>query len=112
MLSRILLAYTLIFLTSCGTYVASKTTDKNVNKKNPTCKFIIKSTHPEKLDYEEIGSIDYKIGWYVPYGNISKDKFQFEKEHSEKVCSLGGDLVVTELNGLGMIIRATIYKKK
>jgi hypothetical protein len=88
----------------CASYRFSASGPLAGASKPPTCDFQIVNLPPGP-GFQEIGTLN-------PDGDgldIFPDKF---KEHVRTdVCRVGGDLVVTEVNGKGQYVRGTVLRK-
>jgi len=68
-----------------------------------SCSFEVLAKEPSGT-FEEIGTVS------VTSATSSPDKFQ--SAIKDDVCRLGGDVVVTEVNGLGQIVRGVVLRRK
>jgi hypothetical protein len=68
-----------------------------------TCAFEVVAREPAG-SFEEVGTVT------VTSATSSPEKFQSAVK--EDVCRLGGDAVVTEVNGLGQIVRGVVLRRK
>jgi len=93
----------LLALASCAKtdYIFTKTGEAGPAKP-PNCDFVIATTkvdHP----YQEIGILDSQ---QAP----PQDAAAFKAKVQPQVCAVGGDAVVTEVNGTGYYVRGTILR--
>jgi hypothetical protein len=77
-----------------------------VSAKSAACDFRVVNTVPE--GYQEIGtlSIDWDSG-----GTAAMDPDDFKRRVQGAVCHIGGELVVTEINGFGAYVRGTVMRR-
>ncbi len=68
-----------------------------------SCSFEVAAREPAG-EFDEIGTVT------VTSATSSPEKFQ--SAIKEDVCRLGGDAVVTQVNGLGQIIRGVVLRRK
>jgi hypothetical protein len=71
---------------------------------------------PADCDFRVTGSLDaagYAEVGILQYGGgqITNDLAKFKMDVRPSVCAAGGDLVVTEVNGYGHIVRGIVFKK-
>lgn len=72
--------------------------------KPPTCTFRVTATLPTD-DLEEIGVLE-------PVSFKAYDSRSFKQAIAADVCSVGGDVVVMQVNGNGAIVRGVVLVKK
>ena len=88
----------------CVSYTVVPTPGKTTTPKAiDTCSFEVVAREPAGA-FDEIGTVT------VTSATSSPEKFQ--SAIKEDVCRLGGDAVVTEVNGLGQIIRGVVLRRK
>ena len=89
------------------TFPYSHTAEHTYPVKPENCKFRVLSTIP-KGDYEEIGV--FNIDW----GDFSQPSTPDELKQivQKDVCKAGGDIVVGEVNGSGVYVRGTLFRKQ
>lgn len=90
--------------TACGGagYAVTVSTPKPTIPKPASCEFQVVNLPPAS-GYEEIASL-------TPKGDVAYDPTAFKTLIQPLVCSVGGDLVVAEVNGLAYI-RGTVLRK-
>jgi hypothetical protein len=99
-------ALSLLFWAGCSpsakyTFTSSTTA---LSPKPKDCDFAVMTAAPAS-GYQEIGILDWQSGWAV-------DKVAFFKSSvHDQVCMSGGDLVVTEINGVGDYVRGAVLRK-
>lgn len=79
-------------------------TSKPLHPKEPGCTFHVRGAFPKEDEFEEIGSM-HSAGYAVDNPN------QFKASVAADVCRVGGDIVVTEVNGYGQIVRGTVFRR-
>jgi hypothetical protein len=91
-------------LTACGgaSYAVTVSTSKPTPAKPLLCDFQIVNLPPAS-GYEEIATL-------TPKGDVAYNPVDFKRLVQPLVCSVGGDLVVTEVNGLAYV-RGTVMRK-
>lgn len=103
----------LFSLASCSTTPKmsySQASKKQYASKTKGCDFNFRSTMP-KESFEEIGTINLAPSMYgngIPL--LPSDPDEMKLLIQDRVCSVGGDAVVTDINGHGQFVRATIIK--
>jgi hypothetical protein len=73
--------------------------------KAPACNVRIVNTVPE--GYEEIATL--MVDWES--GTAAVDPDDFKRRVQGDVCRIGGEVVVTEINGAGAYVRGTVLRK-
>jgi hypothetical protein len=91
-------------LVACGGpgYALTVSTPKPTAAKAATCDFQV-VTLPPSRGYEEIAMLS-------PTGDVAYDPVEFKRLVHAQVCSIGGDMVLSEVNGLAYI-RGTVLRK-
>lgn len=72
------------------------------------CEFQVVSTVPQS-GVEEVATLTLKNGIN---GDVPSDSARFRADVQAQVCEAGGDLVVTEVNGRGDIVRGIVFRRK
>jgi len=91
---------------SCGgSYRMTVTSSTEVPPKPVTCDFRVLNLPPTGEDYEEVATL-------TPSGARSTSPETFKHAVHEDVCRVGGDAVVTEINGQGWYVRGTVLRKR
>ena len=93
--------------TSCGiSYEMSRSSVVQVTPKSGQCEFQVVSMPPSMNEYEEIAIL-------TPTSSRWADSPQsFKDSVGDDVCRVGGDVVVTEVNGIGRYVRGTVLRKR
>lgn len=107
MRSSVILLAVSMFATSCASYIYTHSADNTYPAKPENCKFKVVNTAANPAEYIEIGSLN-NSAFSFPDTNPEDWKKTIRKE----VCGIGGDLVVSEINGGGQYIRGTVFVKK
>jgi hypothetical protein len=91
----------------CGTipprYALTKSTMAETLPK-AACSFRVVNLTPSG-PYEEIATLSSEQSWVRAYNPVD-----FEARVRDQVCSIGGDIVVTEINGNGAYVRGTVLR--
>lgn len=74
----------------------------------PGCDFGVTATIP--AGYEEVGTLVYGSRTLSSY-RASRDPVEFKDAVRADVCSMGGDLVVTQVDAQGTIVRAAVLRR-
>jgi hypothetical protein len=69
------------------------------------CDFRVTGSLNAGSGYSEIGILNYGGGM------ATDDIDKFKRDVQSQVCAAGGDLIVTEVNGRGLIVRGVVFKK-
>lgn len=85
-------------------YRLSTTQQIATTPKPASCDFRVVNLPPQG-DFEEIATLDFV---YDPAHNPD----EFKQAVHDKVCSVGGDVVVSEINGNGLYVRGTILRAR
>jgi hypothetical protein len=96
----------LVFSIGCTAhygYDLSVTATTPTAAKHAPCDFQV-VTLPPSSGYEEIGTLS-------PSGFGAQTADDFKAGVHDDVCRIGGDLVVTEINGKGEYVRGTVLRK-
>lgn len=96
---------TLLVLAACTaprTYKLSTTQQVATTPKPANCDFRVVNLPPSG-DFDEIATLDFV---YDP----AHDPEDFKRSVRDKVCSVGGDVVVSEINGNGLYVRGTVLR--
>jgi hypothetical protein len=93
-----------MLLVACGGagYALTVSTPKPTAAKATTCDFRVVNLSPSG-GYEEIATLS-------PTGDVAYDPVEFKRLVQAQVCSIGGDVVVSEVNGLAYV-RGTVLRK-
>ena len=86
------------------TYYMNVTATTPVAAKAATCEFQVVNLAPSG-DYEEIATL-------APDAFGVRDAEMFKHGVQADVCRVGGDVVVTEINGKGEYVRGTVLRKR
>lgn len=96
----------LVFVLGCTSkpaYSLTKSTTVPTQSYANTCKFRVVNLVP-KGDYEELGTL-------IPERYLqATNPTDFENAVRALVCSIGGEVVVTEINGGGGYMRGTVLR--
>jgi hypothetical protein len=98
---------TLILLVSvagCGPMYKYTSTSQPIAAKPELCDFQVTGSPPQSGGYQEIGVIEMDNG-------VTSSIAEFRKEVQTLVCKAGGDLVVSEINGVGSYVRGVVFRK-
>src|SRR5690348_937401 len=101
-----LTALLLLGLSACGPsaqYTAS--TPNKYPAKPAGCSFAIVTALPD-APLEQLGILDIQR-----WGNVTTAS-DFKELVSPAVCSVGGDLVVAEVNGYGCYVRGSVFRQR
>ena len=90
-------------------YMATPTGISAPRAKRIGCDFVVMSTSPSGL-YEEIGTLTYGSKTLSTY-RASRDPDEFKQAVRGDVCKLGGDVVVTQVDRQGTIVRGAVLRK-
>jgi len=85
-------------------YATTVSTNQPLAAKPASCDFRVVNLAPTTTGYEEIATLTPK-----PYEEAWTPE-DFKKAVHGDVCRLGGDLVVTEINGQGAYVRGTVLR--
>jgi len=100
--------YLLIVVAACAPYVPQYTTTVSTNQqlvaKPASCDFRVVNLAPTSGGFEEIATLTPKpsLQAWTPES--------FKTAVHDDVCRLGGDMVVTEINGQGAYVRGTVLR--
>jgi len=101
-----------VVLVACGrppiAYMASPTAATPSPAHAPGCDFGVTATIP--AGYEEVGTLVYGSRTLSSY-RASRDPVEFKDAVRADVCSMGGDLVVTQVDAQGTIVRAAVLRR-
>jgi hypothetical protein len=93
----------------------TKTSSVSAPSKPANCSFDILSARPQRA-FDELGIIEFiggAVNKYTGYREGVPDNASDLKVKTAKaVCSAGGDAVLTDVNGVGQYIRATVIRYK
>ena len=96
-------------LYGCGTttFPYSHTAERTYPAKPENCNFRVLSTVP-KGNYEEIGVLN------IHWGDLGRPTTpnELKKIVHKDVCKAGGVVVVGEVNGCGVYVRGTLFRKQ
>jgi hypothetical protein len=107
MFNRLIQLSCIVAVTACTPhygYDLAVTTTTPVTAKPQPCEFQVVSLPPSG-DYEEIGTLD-TTGFGAP--NVP----DFKRGVEADVCRVGGDVVVTQVNGKGEYVRGIVLRKR
>jgi hypothetical protein len=76
--------------------------------KQGRCEFQVVSSLPHE-SVQEIGTLSLKNGIN---GDVPRDASRFRADVHDQVCELGGDVVLTEVNGHGDIVRGIVFRRQ
>jgi hypothetical protein len=91
-------------------YMASASGVAPAAAKDPACAFAVTATIPSG-EYEEVGTLTYGSRTLSSF-RASRDPEEFRRAVQSDVCKLGGDVVVTELDRQGTIVRGSVLRRK
>jgi hypothetical protein len=97
----------LLFVAGCFGYQYTPTTQNAAAAKPQNCSFDLLTTRPER-PYVELGVLESQGS----PGSGAANAGIFKSRIGEQVCQVGGDAVLTEVNGLGNYVRGTVIKFK
>lgn len=102
---RHLLSLGVVSLSACfsASFPLTVSTNKPLTPKPPGCEFMVVGSMPQG-NYEEIATVRSA-------GKGCDDPEEFREAVRADVCKVGGDLVVTEVNGYGDFVRGTVLRK-
>ncbi len=85
-------------------YATTVSTNQQLTAKPASCDFRVVNLAPTTTGFEEIATLTPKpsLEAWTPE--------DFKKAVQADVCRLGGDLVVTEINGQGAYVRGTVLR--
>jgi hypothetical protein len=102
-----LIPFSLLLVAACGpAFKFTRTAEAPAAAKPADCNFRVVSTLEESKGYQELGVLDFNSGAYV--GSMAV----FLEKIGPEVCAAGGDLVVGEINGLGIYVRGIVFEKQ
>jgi hypothetical protein len=97
-------ALVLAVVTGCSpSFKLSPTAGVAPAAKPPGCAFKVVAALPSG-PYEEVGILSQSSGW-------ASDPEAFKQAVEADVCAVGGDVVVTEINGYGYYMRGVILRR-
>lgn len=76
--------------------------------KPAACDFEVRSTLPT-AGYTEVGTLTYGSRTLSTYRSTN-DPMQFKEAVRRDVCALGGDIVVTQVDAHGTIVRGAVLR--
>ncbi len=88
------------------------TTTQPVTAKPSGCDFSVVTLVPQGA-HQEIGTLTYEDAsgfWSFGPSSHAESPDEFKRAVQAEVCRLGGDIVVTELNGRGQYVRGTVLR--
>ena len=90
---------------ACAEPVVHNTATTTVPGRDPTCAFDVVGSRPGP-GYVEVAQIDrsFGVGQY-------RNPQEFAYAVRPKVCAVGGDVLVTELNGSGVVVRGIVFHR-
>src|SRR5215510_403628 len=91
-------------------YTPSST--KAVAARPPNCAFDVLTLRPGR-PVDELGIIDFQGGTVAKDGTragVPSSAAELREKIGPEVCQAGGEAVITEVNGLGQYIRATVVR--
>ena len=88
-------------------YTISISATTALTAKPATCDFRVVALPPSGDGYEEIATLTPRTSSYT-----AADPDWFKKVVREDVCRVGGDMVVTEVNGHGSYVRGTVLRAR
>jgi hypothetical protein len=92
--------------TSCAvSYKMTVTSATPGPAKAPTCDFQVLNLVPSGEAYEEIATL-------TPTDARAATPERFKQAVREDVCRVGGDVVITQINGDGWYVRGTVLRKR
>jgi hypothetical protein len=94
---------------SCAHPVYHATGGATFPAREPTCEFDVRGSVPGP-GYVEIGQLTIEGDRSMGAGSFS-DPNQFANRVRGEVCAVGGDALVTEVNGFGIIARGVVFHK-
>jgi hypothetical protein len=103
-MKRSFLVVAALSLGACIPYKFSLTAEAPAVPREPLCGFRVVNVVPEK-GYSELGVLEFNGG------NAATKVEAFREKVQEEVCRAGGDLVVPQINGYGVYVRAIVFKK-
>lgn len=83
----------------------STSTSAPLTAKPANCDFRVVNLPPRADEYEEIATLSLA-------SKAADDPDQFKSAVRADVCKVGGDMVVTEVNGAGRYVRGTVLRKR
>jgi hypothetical protein len=90
----------------CGPhYVYTRSSQEVTNAKSSGCDFAVTASLTDPSSYVELGVLDLHF-------DPARDIAAFKEMVRADVCQAGGDLVVTEINGVGSYVRGIVFKKR
>lgn len=92
-----------VLLLGCVSYSLTPTPGKTASAKPGACTFEVNASRPSG-ELEELATIS------VVSATSSPEKFMSSVR--EDVCRVGGEIVVTEVNGIGQIVRGVVYRRR
>ena len=88
-------------------YTMSVSATSPLTAKPASCEFKVVALAPTGDGYEEIAILSpQQPSW------VAGDPDSFKKEVRSEVCRVGGDLVVTDVNGHGSYVRGTVLRER
>jgi hypothetical protein len=111
-LSLLTLLATMVALVACGrppiAYMATPTTATPPPAHSPGCEFAVTATVP--AGYIEVGTLTFGSRTLSSY-RASRDPVEFKEAVRADVCRMGGDVVVTQVDAQGTIVRAAVLQR-
>jgi hypothetical protein len=90
-------------------YMATQTGMSPPRAKDATCDFAVTSIIPSG-PYAEVGTLTFGSKTLSSY-RASRDPEEFKQAVRGDVCQLGGDVVVTQVDYQGTIVRGTVLRR-
>jgi hypothetical protein len=103
-MSKLFLGFVVVGLIGCVRYEMSVSTTSPTRAKTATCEFRVVNMIPGG-NYEEIATLTVS-------DKAAESPDEFKRAVREDVCRVGGDVVVTEINGLGLYVRGTVLRQQ
>jgi hypothetical protein len=78
------------------------------------CSFDVLTARPQR-QFEELGIIDFTGGFTGSNGRragVPDSASELKDKAAQTVCRAGGDALLTDVNGLGQYVRATVIRYK
>ena len=100
------LAFVVSALCGCAEVVFHRAGSRRYTALPPDCRIRLVASPPES-GYDEIGllAIDGPAGSF-------RDPDEFVRAARPQVCRAGGEIVVTQINGLGAIVRGVVLRRR
>ncbi len=105
------LAFAFLAFTGCGGYHydLAMTGTAPTAPSAATCDFKVVGLPPQ-VPFDEVATLTPEVTMFG--AKAARDPLKFKSAVHDAVCKVGGDVVVTEVNGQGVYVRGTVLRLK